>query len=281
MSAELREQIQAAIAQKQLSGRLWLYSNYHCNLACRYCLTESSPIVPKRILPRDKMLSLAKQAASLGFTSIGITGGEPFLLPWMVDSIAEIASVLPVVVLTNGTLFHPRRLVEVEKLVGLNVQLQISLDRPNPILNDEMRGPENFAKVSAAVPELIKKGIAVRIATTMDEQSAAEKQELRHLLDSWGVMEKDHIFRLVIDRGRAAQEGLGVTAPIEQLPPELTISVAGAFWSPFAPTYKKGRLQTDFLICRKTNPLAYSAKMLLHSMKSIPKEDCGDTSGFV
>jgi sulfatase maturation enzyme AslB (radical SAM superfamily) len=24
-------------------GRLWLYANYHCNLACRYCLTDSAP----------------------------------------------------------------------------------------------------------------------------------------------------------------------------------------------------------------------------------------------
>ncbi len=28
-----------------VSGRLWLYSNYHCKLACAYCLTESAPKV--------------------------------------------------------------------------------------------------------------------------------------------------------------------------------------------------------------------------------------------
>lgn len=32
-----------AVRDGTLPGRVWLYSNYHCNLACSYCLTESSP----------------------------------------------------------------------------------------------------------------------------------------------------------------------------------------------------------------------------------------------
>ena len=39
-----------AIGAGTLPGRVWFYSNYHCNLACRYCLTESAPDVPRREL---------------------------------------------------------------------------------------------------------------------------------------------------------------------------------------------------------------------------------------
>jgi len=53
-----------------------------------------------------------------------------------------------------------RRLAPLEPLAGLPVQIQISLDRPDPEPNDEMRGPQNFAKVVAAIPELVARGSA-------------------------------------------------------------------------------------------------------------------------
>lgn len=49
-----------------------------------------------------------------------------------------------------------------EPLAGLPVKIQISLDRPDPEPNDEMRGPVNFAKVVTAIPELVARGIAGR-----------------------------------------------------------------------------------------------------------------------
>ena len=37
-----------AIAAGVMPGQVWMYSNYHCNLACAYCLTESSPHAERR-----------------------------------------------------------------------------------------------------------------------------------------------------------------------------------------------------------------------------------------
>ena len=256
---QLRERIEEGIGTGAMSGRLWLYSNYHCNLACHYCLTESSPTVPKRILPKERMTALASEAKELGFTCIGITGGEPFIVPWLVDAIEEISSELPLTVLTNGTLFVGKRLDEVTRLGGLDVRLQISLDRPNPIDNDAMRGPHNFAKVVEAIPKLIDRGIHVRIASTIDSQTEHEKSALEDLVASLGVAKEDHVLRVIVDRGRAGAEGMGVRAPLEQLPPELTITTAGAFYSPYAPTYQDGKLQKDLLLTQKTNPLRHSA----------------------
>ena len=42
--------LRAAIEAGRMPGRVWLYSNYHCNLACSYCLTESSPRSDRRQL---------------------------------------------------------------------------------------------------------------------------------------------------------------------------------------------------------------------------------------
>ena len=34
-----------AIEDGTLGERVWFYANYHCNLECSYCLTESGPNV--------------------------------------------------------------------------------------------------------------------------------------------------------------------------------------------------------------------------------------------
>ena len=80
-----------AIASGEMPGRVWIYSNYHCNLACSYCLTESSPRSERRELTAEQMLTIAIEAKTLGFTGIGVTGGEPMLLPWLPETVAAIA----------------------------------------------------------------------------------------------------------------------------------------------------------------------------------------------
>jgi MoaA/NifB/PqqE/SkfB family radical SAM enzyme len=254
-----------AIAQRRVGGRLWMYANYHCNLRCSYCLTESAPGVERRLLAPEAMVARALEARALGFTGLGVTGGEPFLLHSMPDLIAELAGILPVVVLSNATLFTGRRLAALERLGGLPVHVQISLDRPDPEPNDEMRGPENFAKVVAAVPELVARGVGVRIATTIEDPASydpEERERLCALHRSLGVGDEDHVVRPIVHRGRAVTNGLGVDAGFGDLEPELTLTADGAFASPFGPTVRGGRLDTDLLVTRTTAPLSVPAAAL-------------------
>ena len=253
-----------AVAEGRLSGRVWLYANYHCNLTCTYCLTESAPKVDPRVLDADHVRRVAREAAELGFTALGVTGGEPFLLRWMPELLAEVAEILPVVVLSNGTLFNDRLLARMAPLADLPVKVQISLDRPDPIPNDEMRGPENHRKVVEAIPRLREAGIGVRIATTVPYEEIVdgktpEQERLCALHRSWGITDEDHLIRPIVARGRAALEGLGVVATRDDLQPELTLTADGAFWNPFAPTVREGVLDTDLLVTRTTVPLATPA----------------------
>ena len=254
-----------AIADGRSGGRLWIYANYHCTLRCDYCLTESAPGVARRLLEPKAMLAAAHEARALGFTGLGVTGGEPFLVPGMVSLLVELSLILPVVVLSNGTLFTGARLVELERLGGLPVHIQISLDSASPQANDMMRGEQNFRKVVAAIPELVDRGIGVRIATTLEDPTShpqAEQDELCALHRWLGVSDADHVVRPVVRRGRAAAGSLGVTAGFDQLDPELTITADGAFASPFGPTVRDGRLDTDLLVTRTTLPLSVPAGAL-------------------
>ena len=251
------------IEEGRCSGRVWLYSNYHCNLECSYCLTESAPTVPKRALSQEKLVSLTEQVKEQGFTAIGVTGGEPFLLPWMIDSLVEISNILPVTVLTNGTLFQGRLLKAMKKLASENIFVQLSLDSPDPFKNDLFRGKTNFEKVVKAIPLLIERGIQVRISSTLQDSSEEEREKLMQFLVSLGVKPEDHVIREVVTRGRAEVTNMGVTAPLEQLPPELTLTSVGAFYSPFGPTYKNGILQTDLLLTRTIDPVTTPLQALL------------------
>jgi MoaA/NifB/PqqE/SkfB family radical SAM enzyme len=254
-----------------VSDRLWLYSNYHCNLRCRYCLTESAPGVSRRLLGAGDMVESARQARALGFRSLGVTGGEPFLLPDLPEVLAELARVLPVLVLTNATLFTERLLARLRPLAELDVTLQISLDSAEPELNDEFRAPHNFAKVVAAVPRLVDLGIPVRIATTGDRNTPEQMERLCALHRSLGVPDEDHVVRPIVRRGRAIDHGLGVVAQPKDLFGELTLTADGAFWSPFAPTVHAGRLDTDLLLTRQRLPLDGPARALLAAADANPE----------
>jgi len=266
MSSAVAEAVEAGV----LPGRVWLYSNYHCNLACSYCLTESAPGVAKRQLTAEDMVRVADEAVALGFTGLGVTGGEPFLAPTMASTLVRMAERLPVVALSNGTLFEGRRLDALAPLADADVAIQISLDSSDPDVNDAARAPDNFAKVVAAIPRLVGRGIAVRIATTVDERDDDDLARLCKLHRDLGVSDDHHIVRPVVRRGRAVDSDIGVTATYADLPAELTITADGAFWSPFGPTVHDGVVDTDLLVTRTTAPLATPANALLALVEGSP-----------
>jgi MoaA/NifB/PqqE/SkfB family radical SAM enzyme len=254
-----------AIASGIIGGRLWFYANYHCNLECSYCLTESGPNVARRMIEPATMMAIAVEARDLGFTSIGVTGGEPFMISSMPDSIAALSEILPVVVLSNGTLFSGPRLERVAALAGKNVHIQISLDSPDPGPNDTKRGDENWSTVVEAIPRLVERGIRVRIATTSEEGgiSPHDLERLCELHRSWGISDEDHVVRPIVARGRALIDGIGIGASIDNLPSELCLTADGAFWSAFGPTVVNGRLDTDLLLTRTIQPLRVPVNAML------------------
>jgi len=259
-----RTALARALEEGRCGERVWLYATYHCNLACVYCLTESHPgIARRRAVPGNQLVGLAQEARELGFGSLGVTGGEVFMLPDMPETLVELGSILPTVALTNGTLFTDRMLGRLEPLAHLDVALQVSLDSPDAVRNDALRGPENFAKVADAIPALVERGIKVRIATTVDDQSEEELARLCDLHRSWGISDDDHVVRGIVRRGRAATEGMGVEPGPTDILPELTITADGAFLHPFAPTVRNGVTDLDLLVSRQVSPLEAAARRFL------------------
>ena len=51
---------------RPLGSRLWLYTNFDCNLRCDYCCVRSSPKAPRRALGAERVRQIASEAVALG-----------------------------------------------------------------------------------------------------------------------------------------------------------------------------------------------------------------------
>src|SRR5215470_19966989 len=124
--------VPASLIDNRADSRLWLYTNFDCNLRCDYCCVRSSPVAPRRELGLARVQQIAREAAELGVKEIFVTGGEPFLLENIAEILVACAAAAPTTVLTNGMLFTGRRSETLRALPRDRIVLQISLDSATP-----------------------------------------------------------------------------------------------------------------------------------------------------
>jgi uncharacterized Fe-S cluster-containing radical SAM superfamily protein len=230
---------------RQMGSRLWLYTNFHCNLSCDYCCVRSSPSAPRRELGLARVQRIAREAAELGVKEIFVTGGEPFLLEDIGEILVSCAAAAPTTVLTNGMLFSGRRAESLRALPRDRIVLQISLDSATPDRHDLHRGPGTWARTREGIQRARAQGFRVRLAATVSTD--AEAEEFRQFLDEEKIAAEDRVIRRIALRG-AASEGVAVTRA--DLVPEVTLTAEGVYWHPV------GAQDSDLLVTREIFPLS-------------------------
>ena len=234
-------------ADRTVGARIWLYTNFDCNLRCAYCCVRSSPNAPRRALGLERIRRIAEEARGLSVKEIFVTGGEPFVLSDIGLIVAACAEAAPTTVLTNGMLFSGRRLAALRALPRERVTLQISLDSPTPERHDHARGRGTWARALKGIETARAEGFRVRLAATVADQ--AEAEDFRVFLDAEGVAERDRVIRRVALRG-FAEDGLALARA--DLVPEVTITADGVYWHPI------GAEDADLLVRSEIFPLADS-----------------------
>ena len=235
------------VNDRPIGSRLWLYTNFDCNLHCDYCCVRSSPTALRRELGLPRVQRIAEEAVELGVKDIFVTGGEPFLLEDIGEILAACAAAAPTTVLTNGMLFTGRRAETLRALRRDRVVLQISLDSATPGLHDLHRGPGTWARTREGIQLARAQGFRVRLAATVSND--AEAEEFRQFLDEQKIAREDRVIRRIALRGSATD---GVALARADLVPEVTITAEGVYWHPV------GAEDADLLVTRDIFPLAES-----------------------
>lgn len=232
---------------RPVGSRLWLYTNFDCNLHCDYCCVRSSPNAPRRELGTERVRRIACEAAELGVKEIFVTGGEPFLLEDIGKILLSCAAAAPTTVLTNGMLFTGRRGESLQVLPRDRITLQISLDSATSERHDHHRGRGTWARTIEGIQRARALGFRVRLAATVSTD--AEAEEFRQFLDAGKIPAEDRVIRRIALRGIASA---GVAVARADLVPEITITADGVYWHPV------GADDADMFVTRDIFPLSES-----------------------
>jgi len=254
-------------------SRLWVYSNFHCNLACDYCVVASSPRARRRELPARRFAALVDEALREGFTELYLTGGEPFVHPEIVDMIEYASDRMTTVVLTNAMLFTGRRRAELARLAGRpSLTLQSSIDGAGAATHDRWRGAGSWAKAMEGLRYAAGLGLPLRVAMTSTPDNGGEVDELRGVLAGLGIHGDDFAVRPLVQRGFAAGTTAAGAIQVSDavMVPELTITADGAHWHPVGGDVESS---PDFLVARGEVSLAEAKRRIVERFLVLRQED--------
>ena len=226
--------------------KLWIYTNYDCNLRCSYCVAKSGPNAPRRAIGLANVKRLVDEAVELGFSEIFFTGGEPFILNDVYEMLAYSSARIKTSVLTNAMLLHGSRLEKLSAVRNDNLILQVSLDGARPEEHDAYRGTGSWAKAVEGIKTLQANGFRVRLSTTETPANTGHLEDICAFHRSLGIPDEDHFVRPLAKRGYS-KEGLDLS--MGDLVPELTVNLDGIFWHPLS-------TDADMQVSKNIFPLA-------------------------
>jgi MoaA/NifB/PqqE/SkfB family radical SAM enzyme len=239
--------------------KLWLYTNYDCNLRCSYCVAKSGPNVPRRALGLVNVNRLVDEAVELGFSDVFFTGGEPFILKDIYDMLAYSSARIKTTVLTNAMLLRNKRLDKLCEIANDNLMVQVSLDGGCPEDHDAYRGKGSWAKTVESIKLLQERGFLVRLSTTETPANAAHLEKVCEFHRSLGIPDEDHFVRPLAKRGYSKE---GLELDMANLLPEVTVNLDGMFWHPLS-------TDADMQVSKKIFPLAEAVERIQGQLEAM------------
>ncbi len=217
-------------ATSYFPARLWVYTNFHCNLACDYCAVGSSPKARRRAMTSERFTALVDEAVAEGFDELYVTGGEPFLHPDIIDLLLYAAARLPTVVLTNAMLLGGRRAGGLGRLAATGqLVVQTSLDGSRPEIHDAHRGRGSWTRAVAGIRQATQAGLDVRVALTETPENRHDIAAMAELVASLGVAPEGFAVRPLLQRGLS---GEGIDIGPSSTVAEITATTDGYHWHP-------------------------------------------------
>ncbi len=232
--------------------KLWIYTNYDCNLRCSYCVAKSSPNAARRAIGLANTKKLVDEAVALNFEHVFFTGGEPFLLNDIYDMLAYSSARVKTSVLTNAMLLKQKiagtsqtRLDRLSEIANDNLIVQVSLDGGRAEDHDAYRGAGTWEKTVEGIKRLQERGFRVRLSSTETPANTAHMSLICQFHRALGIPDEDHFVRPLAKRGYSKE---GLELGMGNLVPELTVNLDGIFWHPLS-------TDADMQVSKKIFPL--------------------------
>ena len=165
-------------ARELFPPRLWIYTNFHCNLACDYCVVASSPQARKRALGLERFRALVDEAVAEGFEELYVTGGEPFVEPGIVDDarVRRPTACRPSCSPTRCCSRPPPRGAGAARRAATRLVLQTSIDGARPATHDRWRGAGSWERAMDGHRHAHALGLPLRVG---DDRDAREPRRGR------------------------------------------------------------------------------------------------------
>ncbi|HEY2531373.1 MAG TPA: radical SAM protein [Xanthobacteraceae bacterium] len=185
----------ASVALRQLKT-LWFNTGTLCNIACRNCYIESNPKNDRLVyLTRSEVADFLDEIARDGWPTeeIGFTGGEPFMNPDLFGMLEDCLSRdFRVLVLTNAMQPMQRskgRLLELNRRLGRNLTIRVSLDHFTAERHEDERGPGTFKPALDGLVWLGRNSFRAAVAgrTMWGEDEASERRGYARLFTEYAI----------------------------------------------------------------------------------------------
>jgi Fe-coproporphyrin III synthase len=160
------------------SGTLMLHLLGQCNLTCRHCYMQGSPLRREQ-LQLERVMEAVESSPAMDIGTLYLTGGEPLLYQGLHQVLETAARVpgLEVTVCTNATLMTPRH---VEAFRAAKVKTSISVDGEAGF-HDWFRNSEGaFQATEKGIHLLAEAGVPITVISTI---SRANVESLPALVD--------------------------------------------------------------------------------------------------
>jgi uncharacterized protein len=222
-----------------------------CNLHCSYCYHGASDEQQDMSIPTmDQAFALA--ASGSGPLHIQLTGGEPTLVPELIEAAAQRAAALKractMGVQTNGTCLDERVIALFKRR---QLQVGVSLDGP-PAIQEQVRG--RAADTLRGLQLLESYGVPFRVTTVVSNRNAGSLDRLAWMLAGFRRALGLGLDLLVV-KGKARE----ATAPCPADPVELIHGVTALVET------------LEIINQRKEIPLQFREMELVKRMLAAPK----------
>lgn len=195
-----------------------------CTEECRYCFYGIGSTVYNLAQSADEVVAIMKEARSRGVSQVVLTGGEPTLVPWLVDVCRQASRMgfENTEVQTNGTLLNSRELTL--KLSGIKgLSLLVSLPGHTAEITGAITGRADlFERKVQGLIAALDAGVSTSVNHVSCRWNMAHTVTfVEWLYDLAGPYLESLLFSFSIPHGRAWEDGKKTVPSYSEVAPHM------------------------------------------------------------